>query len=447
VNVILRGVRVIDPAARVDDIDRDVWIAQGRIIAIEPRIHTDGVRVVDLTPEPGLAPKVLCPGFIDVHAHLREPGGEEAETIATGALAAAAGGFTHVVAMANTTPAIDSPWRVEEARVRATEARVRILTASALTRELRGTDLVDIEGCTASGAVAFTDDGRNAAAADVLLEGLRRTAAVSRPVLLHPEDEAALAEIAGGRGSLVRFADRPSWAETRAIETALDALNRAGSGHLHLQHVTCEGSIELVRAAKDRGAGVTAEVTPHHLSLVAPDKDGPARLPLYKVNPPLRGERDRLALVDALRDGIIDCIATDHAPHPAREKALPYAEAAPGLIGLETAFAMCNSVGGLDEGWLRLLIERLTVGPHRVLAGTGLLAEPRLRVGEAASCVLLDPSSEWVVGEGPPRSRSRNTPLIGKRLRGRVLLTIAEGRIVHRDELAIALPELEPARG
>jgi len=446
VNWILRGVRVIDPAVHDDVRERDVWLRDGRIVEINSAIRADGAPVIDLTPARGGEPCVLCPGFIDIHAHLREPGGEDAETIASGAEAAAAGGFTHVVGMANTAPPVDTPPRVKDAIARASNGAVQVLTTAALTRALAGHDLVDIAGCADAGAVAFSDDGRNTASEDVLAEGLRLAAAVSRPVLVHPEDEAALARLAGGDDLVVRGSERPAWVETRAVEAALAALSRASAGRLHLQHITTEESVELVRRAKAAGAPVTAEVTPHHLSLPPAPSDEEERSPLRKVNPPLRGEQDRLALIDALRGGTIDCVATDHAPHPAAEKALPYEQAAPGMIGLETALAVCNMLGGMGGEWLPTLVERLTSGPHRVL-GSERLQVPRLRVGETADCVLFDPDGDWVVGEEPLRSRSQNTPLLGARLRGRILLTIAGGVVVYREAARIPVTPLQVAHG
>ncbi|HEY8675736.1 MAG TPA: dihydroorotase [Candidatus Dormibacteraeota bacterium] len=433
-NCILRGVRVIDPAARLDLAGQDVWLSEGRIIAMYRQIDEGTVPVIDLTPAPGQSPCILAPGFIDLHAHLREPGDEAAETVASGARAAAAGGFTHVVAMANTDPPVDTPERVARACLRAASAPVRVMVTAAVTRGLEGAELVDIAGCAAAGAVAFTDDGRNAAPMELLAEALRRAADVSRLVLVHPEDEAIIAAHNRSGGPLTRSSDRPAQAETSAVRTALDALARAGRGRLHLQHLSTAASVELVRRARQEGMAVTAEVTPHHLGMWLPaarPTDPPA---LVKVNPPLRGESDRDALIQGLRDGVIDAVASDHAPHRMDQKIGAVAAAAPGITGLETALATCITLGGMSGDWIPVLLERLTAGPHRVLAGAAPRREPRLRVGEAATCVLFDPASEWTVGESAGHSLSRNTPLRGIRLRGRVLLTISDGVIAHQDE-------------
>jgi dihydroorotase len=449
VNCILRGVRVIDPAASIDLAGQDVWLSEGRIIAMYRQIDEGTVPVIDLTPAPGQSPCILAPGFIDLHAHLREPGDEAAETVASGARAAAAGGFTHVVAMANTDPPADTPERVEQACRRARALPVEVMVAAAATRELAGREVVDIHGCAAAGAVAFSDDGRNSAPVEVLAEVLRRAADVSRTVLVHPEDEAVIAAHSPAGGMLTRAGERPPHAETSAVRRALDALARAGCGRLHLQHLSTAGSVELVRRAREDGLAVTAEVTPHHLGMWLPlarPSDPPA---LVKVNPPLRGEGDRRALIEALRDGVIDAVATDHAPHRMEEKSGPEAAAAPGMTGLETALAMCITFGGMSGDWIPVLIERLTAGPQRVLGAAAPRREPRLRVGETATCVLFDPAAEWTVGESAGHSLSRNTPLRGVRLRGRVLLTISDGVIAHHDErrLAGATQLLETAGG
>jgi dihydroorotase len=440
VNCILRGVRVIDPAARLDLAGQDVWLSEGRIIAIYRQIEEGTVPVVDLTPAPGQSPCILAPGFIDLHAHLREPGDEAAETVASGARAAAAGGFTHVVAMANTDPPADTPERVAQACRRASTAPVQVMVAAAATRGLAGCEVVDVEGCAAAGAVAFTDDGRNAAAGEVLAEVLRRTAAVSRTVLVHPEDEAIIAACAPAGSAPARSGARPEMAETSAVRSALEALARAGRGRLHLQHLSTAASVEMVRRARQDGLAVTAEVTPHHLGMWLPVEHLPEPPALLKVNPPLRGARDRHALIQGLRDGVIDAVATDHAPHRLVEKTGPVGAAAPGMTGLETALATCITLGGMSGDWIPVLLERLTAGPHRVLGEAALRREPRLRVGETATCVLFDPAAEWTVGESAGHSLSRNTPLLGVRLRGRVLLTISDGVIAHHDELRLSWP-------
>jgi dihydroorotase len=437
-NVILRGVRVIDPLSGVDREGLDVWLCDGRVAAIDKRISPPGVRVIDLTPAPGRAARVLAPGFIDLHAHFREPGEEPKETVSSGANAAAAGGFTQVVAMANTQPAIDSPAAVGEARSRGAGTRVPVHTVAAMTAGLRGEKLVDVAGCAAAGAAAFSDDGRNAAPARLLSDALRAAHAVGRAVLVHPEDEGMVLASNPGAASVVRCAERPAACEAAAVQSALRALETARVGRLHLQHLSAAASLDLLRAARERGLAVTAEVTPHHLAMWLPFEVEPEPVGLRKVNPPLRTDRDREAMVRALREGLIDAVATDHAPHTVGDKSGSYAEAAPGMIGLETALAACVTLGGMGGGWLPTLVERLTAGPFRVLGGAAGLREPRLQAGEVADCVLFDPEEEWTVGVKQLRSLSRNTPLLNTTLRGRVLLTLAGGRVAYVNQTTLA---------
>jgi dihydroorotase len=438
-NVVLRGLRVLDPLSGVDRDGLDVWLCDGRIAAIDRRISAPGVRVIDLTPPAGRAARVLSPGFLDLHAHLREPGEEAKETITSGANAAAAGGFTQVLAMANTHPPVDTPGAVGEARGRASSmARVRVHTAAALTVGLRGERLVDVQGCAAAGAAAFTDDGRNAAPSRLLADGLRAAQAVGRAVLVHPEDEGMVVAANPGVTSVMRCPERPAACEATAVQSALRALEIAGTGRLHLQHLSAAVSLDLLRAARERGISVTAEVTPHHLSMWLPFEAEPQPLGLRKVNPPLRTDHDREAVVQALREGLIDAVATDHAPHTVEDKRGRYVDAAPGMIGLETALATCITLGGMGGGWLPILVERLTAGPYRVLGSDAGVREPRLKAGEVADCVLFDPDEEWEVGVEPLRSLSRNTPLLGTRLRGRVLLTLVDGRVAFVNQSTLA---------
>jgi dihydroorotase len=439
VNAILRGVRVIDPLGRLDATGQDVWLDGGKILAIYHHIDAAGVPIVDLTPPAGTDPCVLCPGFIDLHAHLRQPGDDEAETMESGSRAAAAGGFTSVVAMANTSPPIDTPERVAEARLAASNLPVSILQVAALTRDLAGAELVDIRKCIEAGAVAVSDDGRNAVSPRQLAIALAEAAHLSRAVLVHPEDEEMIAQANATQGSVTRSTIRPAETETRAVNLAIRALAHARSGHLHLQHLSTEGSVASLRRARHQGLWVSAEVTPHHLSMWLPVAEEPDPQGLRKVNPPLRAEHDRNALVRALREGLIEAVATDHAPHRAEEKSGAYADAAPGMIGLETALAACITIGGMGGEWLATLVERLTAGPHRILGPASGVPEPRLRIGESATCTLFDPTSEWIVGETPLESRSRNTPLMGARLRGTVLLTMARGRVIHRNAARVPL--------
>ena len=443
-NCILRGVRVIDPIARLDAAGQDVWLSDGRIIAIYKHIGEGTLPVIDLTPPPGGQPCVLCPGFIDLHTHLREaPGCDEdaiAETILSGAMAAAAGGFTHIVSMANTVPPMDNPDILKEASFGALSAPVQILVGAALTKGLAGNELVDMAACAASGAAAFTDDGNNSASAKLLSEAIVMASKVDRPVMIHSEDEETVALAAGVRGPVGRCSSRPPAAEAKAVDYGIRAVRHAGVGKLHLQHISTAMAVDMIRKAKEDGVAVTAEATPHHLGMWLPMSHAPEPPSFAKVNPPLRSEADRIAVVQALRDGVIDAVATDHAPHLPSEKGDDYEAAAPGMIGLETALATCLTLGGMGGDWLPVLIERLTVGPYRVLGGGAGLREPRLRIGEAATCIVFDPGEEWVVGKRPMFTSGRNTPLMGTSLRGRVILTLIDGAVVHHDARRLPWP-------
>jgi dihydroorotase len=335
--------------------------------------------------------------------------------------------------MANTVPPIDSPERVAEARLAASNLPVSILQVAALTHGLDGRDLVDIRKCLEAGAIALGDDGRNAVSPRQLAIALAETAHLARAVFVHPEDEEMIAQANATQGPVTRSPIRPAETETRAVNLAIRALSHARSGHLHLQHLSSEGSVASLRRARHQGLAVSAEVTPHHLSMWLPMAEEPVPQSLRKVNPPLRAEADRNALIQALREGVIEAVATDHAPHRAAEKLLAYDDAAPGMVGLETALATCITIGGMGGEWLATLVERLTVGPHRILGPNSGVPEPRLRIGESATCTLFDPSAEWTVDESPLQSRSRNTPLLGATLRGTVLLTLAGGRVIYQD--------------
>jgi dihydroorotase len=347
--------------------------------------------------------------------------------------------------MANTVPPVDSPGRVGQARARGARHPVRVHPAAAVTRGLRGEELVDIPGCAAAGAVAFTDDGRNAAPPRLLETALRSAGDQGRCVMIHPEDEGMVLAANPGVPSVMRCPERPPACEHAAVETALRALVAAGRGRLHLQHLTCALAIDTLREARELGLAVTAEATPHHLAMWLPFEREPEPVALRKVNPPLRSEADREALVQALRDGVIDAVATDHAPHSDVDKTGPYGAAAPGMVGLETAFAACLTLGGMGGDWLPVLVERLTAGPWRVLGPDAGIIEPRLRVGEKATLTLFDADAEWTVGDLPWRSQSRNTPLMGARLRGRILLTIVEGAVAYLEPsplLRLGFPEV-----
>jgi dihydroorotase len=438
--IVIRNGRVIDPAQGLDAI-ADVVIEDGRIRGIAVRGRAEAGR-----PEGALeldaSGLVVCPGFIDLHAHLREPGFEYKETIATGTRAAAAGGFTTVCCMANTNPPIDTRATVEYVlRTAAEQGVIRVLPVAAITRGLAGRELTEMADLADAGAVGFSDDGKPVVSGQVMRRAMEYASMLGRPVMPHLEDP-GLAE--GGvmnEGPVAtRLGLKGIPAEAEEVELYRDlALARLTGCHLHVLHVSTAGSVELIRRAKERGIRVTAEATPHHLTLtdelVAGQWRSAAwRLDPYdtstKVNPPLRSSADVRAVLEGLKDGTIDCIATDHAPHADVDKNVDYESAAFGISGFETALGVLLGLVHDGELTLPFLIERLTVRPAQVLN----LPYGRLTVGSTADVTLFDPEREWDVDPQRFFSKGKNTPLAGATLRGKVQLTFFGGRPVHACE-------------
>jgi dihydroorotase len=347
---------------------------------------------------------VLSPGWCDLHAHLREPGFPEKETLATGAAAAAAGGFTQVVAMANTQPVTDTADRVRANTVRARDLPGRILFVGALTGGLEGRQPTDAVGLKAAGAVALSDDGRHALDLPTLVAALRNATAAGLPVLIHPQDESLSSEPA---------------AELAAVEQALAALRQVPQARLHLQHVSLAAALPLIAEAKGAGLALTAEGTPHHLWLTS---DALQRWgALAKVNPPLRTEHDVVALRNAVIDGTIDIVATDHAPHEAAAKR-DVEMSAPGISGFETAAGILLTLG---LPW-PVVYRACVAGPRAIL---GIPVPP--------DWILIDPAETWTVEPDRFLSRGRNTPMAGTRLTGRVRMTICRHQVVHQAEVPV----------
>jgi dihydroorotase len=387
----------------------------------------DGV-IVRIEPAPATA-RVLAPAFVDPHVHLRSPGREDEETIASGTAAAAAGGYCAILAMPNTDPVVDSA-AVLGSLVAAARREALVPTGfmAAISKGLEGGELTEMAELAEAGAAAFTDDGRPVASAGLMRRALQYVAVTGRTLALHCEEPTLSRDGQVHEGAVAAelgFAGYPAVAESTMVERDLSLAAYEGRP-LHLQHLSAKESVDALRAAHARGVEATAEVTPHHLVLT--DEAVRSLDPNVKMNPPLRAADDRAALVEALRDGTIACVATDHAPHAREEKEAPF-EAAPfGVIGLETAFAALHT-HLVEPGLLSLetLLERMSTGPARALG----LPEPRLEVGARANLVLLDLEAEWTVREDGFRSRSANSWLLGERLHGRVLTTVADGRVVH----------------
>jgi dihydroorotase len=425
--LLLREVRVLDPRAGIDAV-HDVRVSDGVIRELaEPGTLEAGDREELLEGRGRLA---LMPAFFDPHVHLRTPGQEHKEDLDTGTRAAAAGGFATVIAMPNTDPVLDSAPLLRSLRdAAAREARISVGFLAAITRGLQGEQLTEMAELSAEGALGFTDDGKPVQSAGMLQKALQYQRLCGGVLALHEEDptlsrggsmhEGAVSAALGIRGI-------PTIAESTMV--ARDAaLAGYEGGRVHFQHISCAASVDAVADAKARGWRVSAEVSPHHLLLTEEDVRGmDTRM---KMHPPLATEADRQALVEGLRSGTLDCVATDHAPHARDEKEVPFEQAPMGTTGLETAFAALHTglvvSGVLDLG---VLVTRMTAGAE--LFG---LPAPLIAVGEPASVTLVDLDADWIAGEHGWESRSENCCFAGRRLRGRVLLTLVAGALAHRD--------------
>jgi dihydroorotase len=436
----LAGVRVIDPATNTDAV-RDLVVADGVIRNGEA---SSGIPRIDAA---GL---VAAPGLCDLHTHLRTPGDEGAETIASGTRAAAHGGFTTVCAMPNTDPPLDDPLRVQGLLADATHAAARVRVVAAATRGRAGEQLTDHRALAAAGAIGFSDDGLAVASAAVARQALSYLAPLGLPLVQHAEEPnlAAGSLMRGGpTATRLGLGGWPASAELAIVERDL-ALAAETGGWIHFTHLATAAGLEPIRRARASGVRVTCDVAPHHLALtdawVAGDRrfawengggpgSGSAGLDpelaydgTCRVNPPLPTREDAMALLAALADGTLDAIATDHAPHPPERKAVPFAEAAPGLIGLETALGIGLAAAVAGQLELSTLLAALSTRP------AALIGESRsLAVGSNADLVVFDPRRSWRVERSALASRSANTPLLGMDLPGVVRLTVAAGRITY----------------
>lgn len=429
--LILHG-RVVDPASGVDA-ERDLLLRNGRVAAVEAPGMLKGIETSQTIDADGM---IVAPGFVDVHVHLREPGQTYKESIATGTAAAAAGGFTSVVAMPNTVPVNDSvaglEWMLDAAR----GSVVKLFAMPAATMGSMGIELTDFVALHKAGAVGFTDDGKPVLEDDAMRAALTAAARLGVPVSQHAEDTrltggcsmnaGPVAFRLGLRGMTVE-------AETRIVERDIRLLREIEKTeklrpHLHVQHVSTARAMDAIRTAKREGLHVTCEVTPHHFTLTdeaVGDYDTHA-----KMNPPLRAEADRAAMVAGLMDGTVDCIATDHAPHAAHEKEQEFERAPNGITGLETALGLALLVLHRGQGMpVSRVVELMSANPARVVS---LVGRGSLGVGGFADVVVFDPATEWSFDANQSRSKSRNTPFEGASMLGRVRATISEGRVVFR---------------
>ena len=418
--LLLKNGRLVDPLTRRDE-EIDIHIVDGKIARIARGVTVPDAQVVELRG------KVVSPGLIDMHVHLREPGFEYKETILTGCTAAAAGGFTAVCCMPNTNPPIDdeSVVRLVKERARAAlDGLVDVYPVAAVTKERKGEHLAPLAELAAAGAVAFTDDGDPVYDAEIMRRAMEYAAMYSRPVIQHAQD---LPMTKGGAMNEGVVATRlgipgmPSAAEDIVVARDIHIARYTGSRY-HLAHMSTAGAAALVRAAKAEGLPVTCEVTPHHFTLT--DEAVAGFDTNTKMNPPLRAKTDVDAIRKALRDGTIDVIATDHAPHSFDEKQVEYQTAPFGIVGLETALALALTElvqGGVLT--LSTLIEKMSTNPRRILN----LPEIRIAEGQPANLTVFDPSAEWIVDVQAFKSRSKNSPFGGRRLTGKPVGIINNG--------------------
>jgi dihydroorotase len=427
-NLLIKEGRIIDPGQGLYE-TASLLITDGKLSWLgrgdPPQVGCDVIN------GPGL---IVTPGFIDLHCHLRQPGAEEKETIASGGRAAAKGGFTTICCMPNTKPPLDSPETINYVKLTAArEAPIRVLPIGCISQGRKGERLVDMKELSSAGAVAFSDDGSPVTSSHLMRQALEVSRSLDTPIIDHCEDtsltgggmmnEGALAHKLGLKGI-------PASAEEKIIARDLALAEQTG-GHIHIAHVSTAGSVALIHQAKERGIRVTAEATPHHLTLTEERVTGYDTS--AKVNPPLRTKRDTQALLQGLKDGVIDIIATDHAPHTEAEKSREFALAPFGISGLETALGSLMGLVHNGELALPTLIARLTTEPARIIGGNyGELGT--LSVGALADITIFDPDMEWLVDPQAFASKGKSTPLAGSKLKGKTLATIARGRLVHQDD-------------
>jgi dihydroorotase len=426
--LVIRGGQLIDPAAGIDAL-HDVFFKDGRVaeIAAAGKLKTaNGAEILNAT---GL---VIAPGLIDIHVHLREPGQGYKETIATGTAAAAAGGFTSVAAMPNTVPVNDSPettrWMLAPER----KAAVRVFPIAAATRGSKGDAINDFAALKAAGAVAVTDDGHPILKDNVMRETLVAAARVGLSVIQHAEDTRLTLGASMNAGPMafkLGLRGMPAEAESSLVERDIRLVTelRESRAHLHVAHTSTAAALNAVRQARRSGLRVTCEVAPHHFLLT--DEHVGFYNTNFKMNPPLRSAADRDAMIEAILDGVVDAIATDHAPHATHEKEVEFERAPNGITGLETALGLC--LRWLHREWkmpLGRVLSLLSAQPAAVL---GLKGRGTLVVGSFADAVVFDPKAEWTYRAHEGRSKAHNTPFDGWTMQGQVRWTISEGRIAY----------------
>ncbi len=422
--ILFKNGHVVDPSTKRDGV-MDILVDGGKIKRIAVNIAAAGAKVVDLSG------KIVAPGFIDMHVHLREPGFEYKETIATGTRAAAMGGFTAVACMPNTKPVIDHSGVVEFILSQTKkEGLVRVHPVGSITKKQEGQELSEIADLKAAGIVAISDDGRPVSGSEIMRRALEYAGMLDLPVISHSEDpdlsrQGVMHE--GARATVLGLRGIPSAAEEVMVARDIVLAEMTG-GRLHVAHVSSGGTVQLLREAKMRGLKVTAETAPHYCVLT--DDDIPDYNTHYKMNPPLRTSADRQAILKGLADGTIDVLATDHAPHADFEKDQEFSEAPFGIIGLESSVGIgLNAL--VHKGVLSLsqFVDKMSCAPARVLG----LAQGTLKEGADADLTVLDVGKEWTVDVSRFQSKSRNCPFDGWKLKGAAVMTVVAGNIVMQD--------------
>ncbi len=424
-DLIIKGGRIIDPSQGMDRTG-DMLISDGVIRSVGDKVVSAvDAEIIDA------AGKIVCPGFIDLHCHLRQPGYENKETIATGTKAAARGGFTTVCCMPNTNPALDNLPLVEYVKsVAKKEGLVRVLPIGCITRGRKGEDLADMMEMAEAGVIGFSDDGSFVKNPRLMRRAMEYSLPLGLPIIEHCEDPDLVADGQMNEGIIATrlgLCGVPCAAEEIAVARDIILAELTGAW-LHVAHVSTGGSVELIRQAKKRGVKVTAEVTPHHLTMIE------ERLLGYdtaaKVNPPLRTQADVDALIEGLNDGTIDIIATDHAPHTTNDKLCEFGMAAAGISGLETALGSLMGLVHAGRIDLSLLIAKLTSEPAKILGREF----GQFKAGAPADIVVFDADTEWTVDVEKFASKGHNTPLDGERLKGRVMATVYGGKVVYKQD-------------
>ncbi|MDD3114759.1 MAG: dihydroorotase [Anaerovibrio sp.] len=426
---LIRGGRVIDPANKIDKI-ADVLVSEGKIAAVGEALSAEGAQVIEA------AGKIVAPGFIDMHVHLREPGQEAKEDFGSGSRAAAAGGYTRVATMPNTKPVIDTAALVKAMQQRAAEdAVVHIEIIGAVTKGQKGEEMAEVGDMTQAGAVAFSDDGHFTKSAKVLLNCYDYLRTFDKIIINHEEESSLVEEGVmneSHRSAMLGMKGRPTVAEDIAVARDV-MLAEYADARVHVAHISSGRAVDIVRQAKARGVKVTAEVTPQHLTMT----DDAVELfdSSTKINPPLREQKDVDAVLAGLLDGTIDCIVTDHSPHAQEEKDREYMYAPSGFPGLETAVGILLTdlvhTGKLD---IATMVEKMTAAPARIFG----LAAGSLAEGMPADITVLDPELEWTVDEKKFYTKGSHSPFVGRRLKGRAVMTFVDGRLVMENGEVLA---------